>query len=61
MAVVWEHVTSETGLVDVVLRPEVHICYTRLLNAAAALVVTGVVQRRQGAVSVLAETLHPIP
>ena len=61
MAVVWEHVTPETGLVDMVLRPEVHARYARLLDDAASLVVTSVVQHRQGAVSVLAETLHPIP
>ena len=61
MAVVWEHLTPETGLVDVVLRPEVHTRYAHLLDDVPALVVMGVVQRRGGAVSVLAETLHPIP
>ncbi len=52
---------DETGLVDVVVRPEVHTRYARLLDDATALVVTGVVQRREAAVSVRAEALHPIP
>ncbi len=52
---------DETGLVDVVVRPEVHARYRRILEEAAVLIVTGVVQRREGTVSVLAETLHPIP
>ncbi len=55
MAVVWEHVTPETGLVDVVLRPEVYARHTRLLDHATALMVTGVVQHRQGAVSMLGD------
>ncbi len=49
---------DETGLVDVVLRPEVHARHTRLLDEAAVLVVTGVVQRRQAAVSVLAREVE---
>jgi len=51
---------DETGLVDVVVRPEVHARYCRVLGKAIVLIVTGVVQRREGAVSLLAEEVEGV-
>ena len=51
---------DETGRVDVVVWPEAHERYRRILGKTAVLIVRDVVQQREGAVSVLATQVESL-
>ena len=52
---------DEDGLIDVVVRPDVHERHRRILREAALLVVEGRVERQQGVASILAGRAASLP
>ena len=52
---------DEHGLIDVVVRPDVHERHRRILREAALLVVEGRVERQQGVASILAGRAASLP
>ena len=51
---------DETGLINVIVRPDVHQRQRRLVRSQPLLVVDGLLQKQDGALSLLAQRFHPV-
>lgn len=52
---------TETGLLDIIVRPQVYTRYQHLLHTERLLMVEGVVQHQEGVVNLLALQTAPLP
>jgi error-prone DNA polymerase len=50
---------DETGLVNVIVRPDIYATYRRIIRSSNTLVIEGTLQKEQGCIDLIARHIHP--
>jgi error-prone DNA polymerase len=50
---------DETGLVNVIVRPDIYATYRRVIRSSSTLVIEGVLQKKSGCIDLIARHIHP--